>query len=129
MTKISMGKQKDQSRLEAHIVAASESRSVINFKGQEDSSERLIKIIDLPPDVDIYKLAPELERLAQELGRRQKSDEQNVESEAVSNAAKSAAAGNREETATFLSKAGKWALDVATKIGTSVAIEAIKNQL
>jgi hypothetical protein len=47
----------------------------------------------------------------------------------VAAAEKEAKAGNEEKAIDHLKKAGKWALDMATKIGVTVATEAIKGSL
>jgi hypothetical protein len=48
---------------------------------------------------------------------------------ALSEAAEAAQNGDRQGVVRYLAQTGKWALDVATQIGSSLAVEAIKAAL
>jgi hypothetical protein len=81
-------------------------------------------------DIDIAKLADDLSKLRGAMRKEATDDpEQDV---AIGEVAAAEAAAKRNDGPTALQRlkaAGKWALDVATKIGTPVAIAALKAAL
>ncbi|MET0268550.1 MAG: hypothetical protein ABW202_23395, partial [Duganella sp.] len=79
--------------------------------------------------VDLLTLAGELERLRTELATNAKTPEQYVEIGAIAAAEKEAKNGDVEKTHEALSKAGKWSLGIAEKIGVGLATAVIKNSL
>ena len=76
--------------------------------------------------LDLPQLARELETLRQELKRQATTREQDSAVAAVGAAAEAAEQGDGPEALGRLQRAGKWALDAATAIGTAVAAAAIK---
>ncbi|RZJ77250.1 MAG: hypothetical protein EOO20_29030 [Chryseobacterium sp.] len=75
----------------------------------------------------------DLEVLASELGKlRGVARQQATEAEhdtavgAIAQAESAAKEGNENDAMQYLAKSGTWALDIATKVGVSVAAEAIK---
>jgi hypothetical protein len=74
-------------------------------------------------------LADELGRLRQYLKENAKEANEDIVVGNVAQAEQEAKKGNGGKVLEFLSKAGKWALDAATKIGTSVATEALKKAM
>ena len=71
-------------------------------------------------NIDLPQLAQELRKVQRKLqGSGEKSD-------ALVLATEAAEAGNGAKALTYLGRAGRWALDTATKIGTEVATAAIK---
>jgi hypothetical protein len=77
--------------------------------------------------VNIQKLAEELARLRAELKKRSTNEaEHDLAIGAVASAELAAKNGDRQSTSAHLARAGKWALDVATSIGTTLASAAIK---
>ena len=79
--------------------------------------------------LELKALADELEKLRAEMKNSATSAEQDVAVGAVAQAAIEAKKGDKSRALEFLSKAGEWALDVATKIGVSVAVEALKQSI
>jgi hypothetical protein len=79
--------------------------------------------------IDLPKLADELSRLRQEMKNEAVEPEQDIAVSEIAKAEQSAKAGEGSKTVEHLKSAGKWAFDVATKIGTSLAAEALKKTL
>src|SRR5262245_52633413 len=79
--------------------------------------------------MDVTKLASELEVLRQALKKEATTEEHDVAVVDVGKAKKAAEAKDSAKLAESLKSAGKWALDVATKIGVSLATEAIKHSM
>jgi hypothetical protein len=77
-------------------------------------------------DIDAVTLAAELDQLREELARTASERDQYADLVAVSDAAAEAREGKTAEALKKLAAVGKWALDVATKIGVTVATEALK---
>ncbi len=78
---------------------------------------------------DWSALTQELEKLKDQLAEEAKTPVQEQAAADLGAAAEAARAGNRPKMIKYLKKAGVWALDTATKIGTSVAAEVIKKTL
>ena len=76
--------------------------------------------------MDLTTLASELEVLRQALKKEATTEEHDIAVADVGKAKKAAEAKNSAKLAESLKSAGKWALDVATKIGVSLATDAIK---
>lgn len=76
--------------------------------------------------MDLTALASELEVLRQALKKEATTEEHDIVVADVGKAKKAAEAKDPGKLAESLKSAGKWALDVATKIGVSLATEAIK---
>jgi len=79
--------------------------------------------------MDLTALASELEVLRQALKKEAATEEHDVAVVDVGNAKKAAEAKDSAKLAESLKSAGKWALDVATKIGVSLATEAVKHSM
>jgi hypothetical protein len=78
---------------------------------------------------NLTALAQDLAKLKTELGAQAK-DAEHFEAAAAIAKAEDAAKNNDGPTVfDYLKKAGNWALDTATKIGTTVAVEALKKSL
>ena len=58
--------------------------------------------------------------------KRAKTDDQDIALAEIAKAKKAAKEKNIEKIIEALKSAGKWALDVATKIGTTLVAEALK---
>jgi len=84
---------------------------------------------ELQATIDIPMLAEELSRLRREMRKAAIEPEQDIATSEIARAEQSAKAGDGSKTVAYLKSAGKWALDVATKIGTSIAAEAIKKSM
>ena len=79
--------------------------------------------------VDLETLAFGLVALREALQKEPDAPEKSTAITAVTDAEAEAKNGNREKTLEFLAKAGKWSLEVATKIGGEVAAAAIKTAI
>lgn len=79
--------------------------------------------------IDLANLAQELSVLRARLKEEAVEPEHDKAIGAVAEAEIEAKRGNGEKVLEYLSKAGKWAFDVATKIGTTIAASAIKASL
>jgi hypothetical protein len=84
---------------------------------------------ELQATIDLTRLAEELSSLRQEMRKVALEPEQDIAISEIARAEQSAKAGDGSKTVACLKSAGKWALDVATKIGTSLAAEAIKKSM
>ncbi len=84
---------------------------------------------ELEATTDIPKLAMELFQLRQEKRKIAIEPEHDIAVSEIAKAEQAAKAGNGSKTVAHLESAGKWALDIATKIGTSLAVEAIKKSM
>jgi hypothetical protein len=80
-------------------------------------------------EVDLATLGAELETLRARLGQAASAPEHYIEIGAIASAEVEAKKGNGEKVYEALSKAGKWSLGVAEKIGVGVAIAALKTSL
>jgi hypothetical protein len=76
--------------------------------------------------IDMTNLASDLARLRAEARREATEPEHDIAVSEIAKAEKAAQEGVSSKVVEHLKAAGKWALDVATKIGTDVAVEAIK---
>lgn len=76
--------------------------------------------------VDLLQLADELSKLRQAMKKDAAEAEQDIAISDVAKAEQAARAKDASKVAEYLKSAGKWALDVATKIGAALAIEALK---
>jgi hypothetical protein len=74
-------------------------------------------------------LANELALLRQEMKKEAIESEQDIAVSEVAKAEQAAKSGDGSKTLQHLRSAGKWALDTATKIGTSLAVEVIKKSM
>jgi len=80
-------------------------------------------------DLDLPRLAQELQDLRKQMANKAETAEQYSAISAVASAEEQAKKNQGPGVLEYLSKAGKWALDVATDIGKSVAVEALKSSL
>lgn len=83
----------------------------------------------LSQSIDLDMLSEQLEKLRSELVKSATERDHYAAVVAVSDAAADARAGRGSDALSKLASAGKWTLGVATKIGVSVAAEAIKSAL
>jgi hypothetical protein len=79
--------------------------------------------------LDMTVLGPELERLRSEMVNQAKDASHYEAIAAVAKAEEAAKKGDGIGTVAALKAAGAWALDVATKIGVSVATKAIQGAI
>jgi hypothetical protein len=131
MSDINIGPIHDNARLELDFVTHPTSTTKMSTAGQFDQSVAKVRIFDLPAvkEIGAAAFAQQLGTLAAALERSAANDEQRAAASSVREAGKSAARGDAEQTAGFLSKAGEWAVTAATKIGTGVAEAALKAAL
>lgn len=80
-------------------------------------------------DIDLPKLARELSELRTSMLQKASTPEQAMATGKVATAEKCATTGDGAGALQHLKDAGKWALEVATDIGTKVAAEVIKKSL
>jgi hypothetical protein len=79
--------------------------------------------------MDLSELAGELSQLRQAMSQEAKETSHHIAIGEVAKAEEAANARDSSKMAKSLKAAGKWTLDVATKIGTSLATEAIKESM
>jgi hypothetical protein len=79
--------------------------------------------------IDMTALAAELSRLRAEARKDAVEPEHDMAVSDIAKAEQAAKEGQPSAVVQHLKSAGSWALDVATKIGTSVAVEAIKRSM
>ncbi len=80
-------------------------------------------------DIDLPALAVELSKLRQKLKDEATEAEHYSSMGAIASAESCAKKGDGPGALEYLSKAGKWALDIANKIGVPVATEALKKAI
>lgn len=95
------------------IVAGSNSGDAVQHNRLEDH-------------IDLAHLEKELIRLHKEMKKLAKSPKHDISIGAIVQASQAAKANDRSKVFEHLKTAGKWAFEVATKIGTSLATEALK---
>jgi len=83
----------------------------------------------ISPSIEIRKLAQELTRLREAMRARATAPADDVAIGAVASAEIEAQEGNGKGVLEHLSRAGKWALDLAREIGVQVAADALKQAL
>jgi hypothetical protein len=76
--------------------------------------------------IDLSLLADELSKLRQAMRQEAINVEQDIAISDIAKAEKAAKDGDLPKVAEWLKSAGKWTLDVATRIGVSLVIEAIE---
>ncbi len=79
--------------------------------------------------INLTPLAKELSTLRLAMREGATEPEQDIAVSEIARAEQAAKSGNGAKALGHLRSAGKWALDVATKIGTSLAVEAIKKSM
>ncbi len=84
---------------------------------------------ELESQVDLGELASELATLRAELRRSASSVEEDQAVASIGSAENAAKQKDGPSALKYLKAAGQWALDVATKIGTTVAAKAIENAI
>ncbi len=80
-------------------------------------------------EIDIARLAEDLEKLKASMMQEAKSAEQFESLTNVVHAQEAADKGNGEKTLEYLSKAGKWALEISRDIGVEVAATVLSKSL
>jgi hypothetical protein len=79
--------------------------------------------------IDLESLASQLETLRAALRKEASEPEHDVALGAVAAAQSAAKKKDGPKTLEYLATAGKWTLDIATKIGVPIAIEALKRAI
>jgi ribosomal protein L18 len=83
----------------------------------------------LSNSIDLLSLSSELSELRAKLKEKATDTEHDIAVGSLALAEQAAKKGDGPKTLEYLAKAGKWALDAATQIGTTVAAEAIKKSI
>lgn len=78
--------------------------------------------------IEIAELADAIARLRVAMAAEATEGDQYIALGSVAAAEKEAKAGNKEKAVEYLKSAGKWALDMAQKIGVNVITKAIQGQ-
>lgn len=76
--------------------------------------------------VDLSRLAEELSKLRQAMKAEAKEVEQDIAISDIAKAEQAAKAKDSSKVAEYLKSAGQWSLEIASKIGVPLAIEALK---
>jgi hypothetical protein len=79
--------------------------------------------------VDLLELARELGNLQTAMRSKAREPEDEIAIGAIAAAEAAAKQGNGAKALEYLQKAGVWALDIATKVGTEVAVAAMKSAM
>jgi hypothetical protein len=79
--------------------------------------------------INLKTLAEQLSKIRQEMKRHASVPEEDLAIGAVASAELAAKQGDPRSTMAYLKQAGKWAFNVATKLGTEVAAKAISHSL
>lgn len=79
--------------------------------------------------IDLSSLSNELELLREKMKEAASTPEQDQAVGAVASAQMAAGQGNGPQTIAYLSKAGRWAFDIASKIGVGLAVTALQRAL
>jgi hypothetical protein len=83
----------------------------------------------LEHSIDLANLAEELSRLRKEMKNEAVEPEHDIAVSEIAKAEQASRSGNGAKAIEHLKSAGNWALDAATKIGTTVAAEVIKKSM
>ncbi len=133
--------QKDYVRLAERLIigaiTVNEYKTEIkgNFQGAlgEDAQAHHLNYTEIgsriEQSMDMSALAGELETLRQALKKKAVTEDQDRVVADIGRAKKAAEEKDSSKVAESLQSAGKWALDAATKIGTALATEAIKEAM
>lgn len=78
---------------------------------------------------NLSQLAQELKQLWQAMSSQVSTPEQSIAVAEIAKAQNAAQDGDTSKIASFLKNAGSWALEVAEKIGVSIAIESLKKAI
>jgi hypothetical protein len=128
MARIKFGNQYDDTTFNLDVRTSGASSTDIEVGDQRDRAKRDVRIVDLPPGIDLKSLAKELSVMMSSVDHidlRQNAD-------AVANlrqAERAAHSGDKAGVVAFLQKAGVWALETAKSVGADVATSAIKAAL
>jgi hypothetical protein len=87
---------------------------------------RAERVHQVNKNIDITLLADELTLLREAMKKESSTADQDTAVGAIAAAEIAARAGNTKKMRSHLKSAGKWAFDVATKIGISVAAKALE---
>ena len=78
---------------------------------------------------DVAKLVEELQKLRAEAKKQPDADQRDIEIGALAAAEQAAKKGDKSKILEHLTTAGKWTLDIAVKIGTTLAASVLKGLL
>ena len=78
------------------------------------------------PNIDLSTIAKELSKLQQAMSSLSQSTAHNLSIHEIEKAKQAAQQGNEQQLYRHLRAAGQWALEVATKIGVSIAVDALR---
>ena len=81
------------------------------------------------PELNLSELSQELSLLRQEMKKEAVETQHDISISEVAQAEECARAGDGSKTLEHLKSAGHWALDVATKIGVSIAVKVIEQAM
>ncbi len=102
---------------------------VVGPHGRAEGNTFVQQWAQVSSDLDLTVLAAELATLRSALRKEAQEIEHDQVVANIGSAEASAKQNDGASTLKYLKEAGKWALDVATKIGTTVAVKAIENAL
>lgn len=80
-------------------------------------------------EIDLQQLVEELSRLRNQAKTESSTLEHDSEIGTLAGAEAAARAGDKPKVLELLSKAGKWTLDIATKIGTGLVVSILKDNI
>jgi hypothetical protein len=103
----------------SQVGAVGDGATVQNSQFEQNTSEA-------GEGLDLAKLVQQLQQLRGELSRQASDRNHYAALVALTDAEGAAGKGDRQSVLAHLAKAGKWALDAATKVGLSVAESALK---
>ncbi|QIY97403.2 hypothetical protein HEP87_29770 [Streptomyces sp. S1D4-11] len=98
--------------------------SQIGAAGRESKSEGNVFMQNASQNVSV--LASQLESLRMQMKQEAQTPEEDLAVAEIGQARMHAENGDEEQAKSHLARAGKWALDTATAIGTQVAAAAIR---
>jgi hypothetical protein len=102
----------------------------VGYKARAEATVREQDLSDADMRLLINELAHLRRAMMQEAVEAESSGpDQAISISAIANAEKSATAGDAPATLGHLKSAGKWAWDIATKIGVSVAAKALETAM
>jgi hypothetical protein len=117
----------DTSQAHIQVDTADSNKADISMPELFDSAKLFAQIREGHADrASLNYLATELEKLRSAIEPQAHTPEQRSSVGLLREAQKAASAGDGRKALTRLSGVGKWVLDTATKIGVSIAAEAIE---
>jgi len=109
-----------------HIYGGQQGAVGHGAQARENTFNQIVQSID---EGQLKKLAEELCRLRTAMKEKESTPEHDIEIGTIAQAESSAKAGDKSKTLEFLTKAGKWTLDIAKSIAVPIATQLLEAKI